>query len=73
MNESGFITFYPPPSRHMFTQIKLSALGEISKSGKGICELLGVDTADVDVMMGTFTITNVLTCFFLFFYNIILY
>lgn len=31
------------------------SIGAIGKTGKGICELLGVDTADVDVMMGTFT------------------
>ncbi|VVB17452.1 unnamed protein product [Arabis nemorensis] len=31
------------------------SIGAIGKTGKGICELLGVDTTDVDVMMGTFT------------------
>ncbi|KAL7603016.1 hypothetical protein Lser_V15G17488 [Lactuca serriola] len=31
------------------------SIGAIGKTGKGGCELLGVDTADVDIMMGTFT------------------
>ncbi|KAJ6410487.1 hypothetical protein OIU84_007267 [Salix udensis] len=41
--------------RRMFTWTRLIALEQLEKSGKGVCELLGVDTADVDVMMGTFT------------------
>lgn len=31
------------------------SIGAVGKSGRGICELLGVDPADIDVMMGTFT------------------
>ncbi|KAL2634977.1 hypothetical protein R1flu_006456 [Riccia fluitans] len=31
------------------------SIGAIGKSGKGICELQGVDPANVDIMMGTFT------------------
>ncbi|RWV88448.1 hypothetical protein GW17_00049460 [Ensete ventricosum] len=31
------------------------SIGAVGKSGRGVCELLGVDTADVDIMMGTFT------------------
>lgn len=31
------------------------SIGAVGKSGRGVCELLGVDTADIDVMMGTFT------------------
>lgn len=31
------------------------SIGAIGKTGRGVCELLGVDTADVDIMMGTFT------------------
>lgn len=31
------------------------SIGAIGKTGKGICELQGVDPADIDVMMGTFT------------------
>lgn len=31
------------------------SIGAIGKSGRGVCELLDVDTADVDIMMGTFT------------------
>lgn len=31
------------------------SIGAIGQTGKGVCELLGVDTADVDIMMGTFT------------------
>jgi hypothetical protein len=31
------------------------SIGAIGKTGRGICELLGVDPADIDVMMGTFT------------------
>lgn len=31
------------------------SIGAVGKTGRGVCELLGVDTADVDVMMGTFT------------------
>ncbi|KAL8143919.1 hypothetical protein V2J09_016951, partial [Rumex salicifolius] len=30
-------------------------LEEIRKTGRGVCEQLVVDTADVDIMMGTFT------------------
>ncbi|EFH52185.1 hypothetical protein ARALYDRAFT_485233, partial [Arabidopsis lyrata subsp. lyrata] len=31
------------------------SIGAIGKTGRGVCELLGVDTCDVDIMMGTFT------------------
>jgi 7-keto-8-aminopelargonate synthetase-like enzyme len=31
------------------------SIGAIGKTGKGICELQGVDPANIDVMMGTFT------------------
>ncbi|XP_019186061.1 PREDICTED: long chain base biosynthesis protein 2a-like [Ipomoea nil] len=31
------------------------SIGAMGKTGRGVCELLGVDTADVDIMMGTFT------------------
>lgn len=31
------------------------SIGAVGKSGKGVCELLGVDPADMDIMMGTFT------------------
>ncbi|KAI9120625.1 hypothetical protein K1719_007658 [Acacia pycnantha] len=31
------------------------SIGAVGKTGRGVCELLGVDTADVDIMMGTFT------------------
>ncbi|KAL2465508.1 Long chain base biosynthesis protein 2a [Abeliophyllum distichum] len=31
------------------------SVGAVGKTGRGVCELLGVDTADVDIMMGTFT------------------
>ncbi|GJS49252.1 long chain base biosynthesis protein 2a [Tanacetum coccineum] len=31
------------------------SIGAVGKSGRGVCELLGVDTADVDIMMGTFS------------------
>ncbi|XVF59957.1 hypothetical protein PTKIN_Ptkin08bG0003700 [Pterospermum kingtungense] len=31
------------------------SIGAVGKTGRGVCELLGVDTADVDVMMGTFS------------------
>ncbi|RRT72939.1 hypothetical protein B296_00003737, partial [Ensete ventricosum] len=31
------------------------SIGAIGKSGRGVCELLGVDPADVNIMMGTFT------------------
>ncbi|XXG74989.1 hypothetical protein AAC387_Pa07g3585 [Persea americana] len=31
------------------------SIGAIGKTGRGVCEQLGVDTADVDIMMGTFT------------------
>eukprot|EP00897_Mesotaenium_endlicherianum_P009888 jgi/Mesen1/8928/ME000548S08438 len=31
------------------------SIGAIGKSGRGVCELTGVDPADVDIMMGTFT------------------
>ncbi|XP_077227405.1 long chain base biosynthesis protein 2a-like [Tasmannia lanceolata] len=31
------------------------SIGAIGKTGRGVCELLGVDPADVDILMGTFT------------------
>lgn len=31
------------------------SIGAIGKTGRGICEQQGVDPADIDVMMGTFT------------------
>ena len=31
------------------------SIGALGATGRGVCEQLGVDTADVDVMMGTFT------------------
>ncbi|XWS43956.1 hypothetical protein CRYUN_Cryun15aG0003000 [Craigia yunnanensis] len=31
------------------------SIGAVGKTGRGVCELLGVNTADVDIMMGTFT------------------
>ncbi|KAK6123769.1 hypothetical protein DH2020_042489 [Rehmannia glutinosa] len=31
------------------------SIGAVGNTGRGVCELLGVDTADVDIMMGTFT------------------
>lgn len=31
------------------------SIGAVGQTGRGVCELLGVDTADVDIMMGTFT------------------
>lgn len=31
------------------------SIGAVGKTGKGVCELLGVDPTDVDIMMGTFT------------------
>ncbi|GLJ15959.1 hypothetical protein SUGI_0263890 [Cryptomeria japonica] len=31
------------------------SIGAVGKSGRGICELLGVDPANIDIMMGTFT------------------
>lgn len=31
------------------------SIGAVGKTGRGVCELLGVKPADVDIMMGTFT------------------
>lgn len=31
------------------------SIGALGPGGRGVCEQLGVDTADIDVMMGTFT------------------
>ncbi|KAE8021272.1 hypothetical protein FH972_007178 [Carpinus fangiana] len=31
------------------------SIGAVGKTGRGVCELLGVEPADVDIMMGTFT------------------
>ncbi|WOH10679.1 hypothetical protein DCAR_0730149 [Daucus carota subsp. sativus] len=31
------------------------SIGAIGKTGRGVCELLGVDTSEIDIMMGTFT------------------
>ncbi|KAI5016522.1 hypothetical protein ZWY2020_006373, partial [Hordeum vulgare] len=34
---------------------KAHSIGAVGKTGRGVCELLGVDPADMDIMMGTFT------------------
>ena len=34
---------------------EVHSIGAVGKTGRGICELLGVDTSDIDIMMGTFT------------------
>ncbi|KAH0892835.1 hypothetical protein HID58_055264 [Brassica napus] len=34
---------------------KAHSIGAIGNTGRGVCELLGVNTADVDIMMGTFS------------------
>lgn len=31
------------------------SIGALGAGGRGVCEQLGVNTADVDIMMGTFT------------------
>jgi serine palmitoyltransferase len=31
------------------------SIGALGAGGRGVCEHLGVDTADVDILMGTFT------------------
>ena len=31
------------------------SIGAVGKTGRGVCEYAGVDTKDVDIMMGTFT------------------
>ncbi|ONK58588.1 uncharacterized protein A4U43_C09F14610 [Asparagus officinalis] len=31
------------------------SMGAVGKTGRGVCELLGVDPADIDIMMGTFS------------------
>ncbi|KAL6576232.1 serine palmitoyltransferase component [Orobanche hederae] len=31
------------------------SMGVVGKTGRGVCELLGIDASDVDVMMGTFS------------------
>lgn len=31
------------------------SIGAIGNTGRGVCELLGVNTADMDIMMGTFS------------------
>ncbi len=31
------------------------SIGALGKGGRGVCEAQGVDPADVDIMMGTFT------------------
>jgi 7-keto-8-aminopelargonate synthetase-like enzyme len=31
------------------------SIGAMGRTGRGVCEHLGVDPADVDIMMGTFT------------------
>lgn len=31
------------------------SIGALGRTGRGVCEQLGVDTADIDIMMGTFT------------------
>eukprot|EP01105_Mastigella_eilhardi_P006397 TRINITY_DN17995_c0_g1_i1.p1 TRINITY_DN17995_c0_g1~~TRINITY_DN17995_c0_g1_i1.p1 ORF type:complete len:950 (-),score=227.56 TRINITY_DN17995_c0_g1_i1:189-2957(-) len=31
------------------------SIGAVGQTGRGVCELFGVDTSDVDILMGTFT------------------
>jgi serine palmitoyltransferase len=31
------------------------SIGALGKGGRGVCEAQGVDPADIDIMMGTFT------------------
>lgn len=33
------------------------SIGAVGKAGRGVCELLDVDPAEVAIMMGTFTIS----------------
>lgn len=44
------------PAKQAYTYLdEAHSIGAVGRSGRGVCELLGVDPADVDVMMGTFT------------------
>jgi serine palmitoyltransferase len=46
------------------------SIGAIGKTGRGVCELQGVDPADVDIMMGTFFSARSLRKWFLRFLEI---
>lgn len=60
---SSFIFVSRPKSRVFISPLfqayvyldEAHSIGAVGKTGRGVCELLGVDTADVDIMMGTFT------------------
>ena len=44
----------PPLQAYLYLD-EAHSIGALGKSGRGVCEHTGVDPADVDVMMGTFT------------------
>ena len=48
----------PPPYTHTQAYVYLDeahSIGAIGKTGRGVCEYWGVDPADIDILMGTFT------------------
>lgn len=50
------VTASPPPSLQAYVYLdEAHSIGALGKTGRGACEYCGVDTKDVDVMMGTFT------------------
>lgn len=59
MNVTCFANIHFYFSCHVFQAYvyldEAHSIGAVGKTGRGVCELLGVDTADVDIMMGTFT------------------
>lgn len=44
----------PPPQCYLYLD-EAHSIGALGTSGRGVCEALGVDTRDIDIMMGTFT------------------
>lgn len=46
--------FFPPRQAYVYLD-EAHSIGALGKTGRGACEYCGVDTKDVDVMMGTFT------------------
>ncbi len=45
---------YYPPQAYVYLD-EAHSIGAMGATGRGVCEHLGVDPADIDIMMGTFT------------------
>ena len=50
-----FILFFTNTFQCYLWLDEAHSIGALGATGRGVCEHCGVDTKDVDVMMGTFT------------------